>query len=483
MKKLLLKIFSLYFFLFVFSLHAALGKEAQLVLTLDEAIAMAVKSNLGFQINKTDLQSAIAAETMESDTFDTAIKSEFLHQQNNQTSISSGSDEEELSTNWSLTAQKRMLTGTIVDMSWSHERYEINPTSYALDPSYSAEISVGLSQPLIKGRSKRLQTASMEAAGKRVESTTKQLDNKELDLVTSVKNTYWNLFFFSKNIEVKLLSLKLAENLLKETKDKIETGVLAPVEIFQPESVVAKREADVIYAERMLSAAEDDLRLLINQKDWDVRIVTADQPEVIKVLPDSGKILTWCLANHPSIQSANAELEATELLAESAEDSLLPSLSVIGRAGFSGADEQLNDSIQDGLESPKFSWQAGLSFSISLENSLAKGNHISALADLRRAKLNILQLRQKLAFAVREAVRNLATSLKTLEAARKAVLASKKNLQAEEDKFEVGMATTNDVLQAQEEYSLALNSENQALVDHSKSIAELDRLKGTIKRK
>ena len=69
---------------------------------------------------------------------------------------------------------------------------------------------------------------------------------------------------------------------------------------------------------------------------------------------------------------------------------------------------------------------------------------------------------------------------KAVEATIKTSLATQKRLEAQQAKFEVGLATTYDVLVAQESYAQALAGENLSKVQLAIASAELDRIQGLV---
>ena len=129
---------------------------------------------------------------------------------------------------------------------------------------------------------------------------------------------------------------------------------------------------------------------------------------------------------------------------------------------------------------PDNQWQAGITFSMPLQNRTAKGNYRQAKASLNRAKTNAELLRQQTRQTVRTTVRDVQLAIKALEATRKTSLATLKRLEAEQAKFASGRSTTLDVLIAQQAYSQALSQQNLTSINYANSLAELDRIQGLV---
>ncbi len=452
----------------------------EIQLTVDEAVSLALENNLNLKLQKNEVSIGQGVELIEKGVFDSLFEAGVSSQEQRTTSLFTGSEEKEKGTVWNASIKKKLTTGTEIGLIWENETVETDSTFVALDRLYSSAVGISISQQLFKGNSRAVQTTGIRAAEKNTQAATYQVEDQAANLAAQVKSAYWNLVFTRQDIEVKELSLKLAKNLRDETSRKIESGVLAKVEIYQPDSEIARREELLIAAERDIANAEDKLKLLLNSQDWQVLINTEDIPEINSDRPDFEKVLENVLKNRPDIKASDLLVESAEIRKSKAEDDLKPSLVLNGAAGMNGDGDNYSDSVDDSFSDPKFSWQVGLTFQVPLGNRTSKGSLAAARAELLNAKYRAEMLRQEVTRSAREAVRNVNLALKTIEATRKTSLASQKRLEAEQAKFEVGLATANDVLEFQDSYAQALIGEKRALIDLAKARAELDRVQGIV---
>ena len=81
---------------------------------------------------------------------------------------------------------------------------------------------------------------------------------------------------------------------------------------------------------------------------------------------------------------------------------------------------------------------------------------------------------------VRDAVRNLASALQGIEAAERAVAASREQLRAEQIRLEHGESTPFDVLLREEDLVTAESQRITALRIYHGSVTALDRAQGTL---
>ena len=96
------------------------------------------------------------------------------------------------------------------------------------------------------------------------------------------------------------------------------------------------------------------------------------------------------------------------------------------------------------------------------------------------ASLRVKALRQEVTVEVREALRALLLAKESIRASGRAKVASEKRLEAEEERFRLGMAILNDVLRFQQEYADALSSEKRAITDYAGASVMLRRATGTL---
>jgi len=448
-------------------------------LTLVDAVQQALANNLGLQLQKDEVTAAEGAKQAAEGEFDIIATAEGGAQEKEYTPLVPESVKEDETAQWSAGVEKKYITGTEVSVNWNNSRYASEPATF-LDPAYNSGLSIGVRQPLLQGFGIDRQTASIRASEKNLAAASQLVGSEAANLAASVKAAYWNFVYAWQDKTVKELSLTLAQKLLEETQEKINAGKLAEVEIYQPRSEIARREQNLILADRTIGLYEDELKLLLNSKDWVSSYIPADLPSIEPVVPDPRAVEEKALAGRPDLKAAELSIEAARIQEEVAQDNIRPSLALVGSVGQGGTDETYGDSLSDAVESPETEWQAGLTFSVPLQNNTAKGRYRQASAAYSRAKNQAQQLRLTVQKSVRTTVRDVQLAIKAMEATKKTSLATQKRLEAEEVKFAVGRATTFDVLTAQDAYSQALSQEKQSQVAYALALAELDRIQGVI---
>ncbi|MFH0783649.1 MAG: TolC family protein [Pseudomonadota bacterium] len=459
---------------------AEAGPSPGVKLTLTDAVQLALVNNIGLQLQKDDVVSAKGAKEAAEGEFDIIAKSEGGAANKKMTPLVQGYSEEDRTAQWSLGLQEKFTTGTEVSLNWKNSRYSSTPTTTLIDPVYDSGLSLEVRQPLLKGFGVDRQTATLRASEKNVVAATFLVSTEAANLAAKVKGAYWNLVYAWQDKSVKELSLTLARKLLEETEEKIRAGKLASVDIYQPQSEIARREEGLISADRAIGLYEDELKLLLNSKDWHQPFIPTDLPPPAQAPPDLKGVEANALNNRPDLRAAELNIEAAKIQEEVALDNTRPSLAFVGLVGQGGTSDTYDDTLSDAVDSPKTQWQAGLTFSVPLQNSGAKGLYRQAGAAHNKAKNSAQLLRLQVQQSVRTTVRDVQLALKAMEATKKTSLATSKRLEAEQAKFDVGRATTFDVLTAQDAYSQTLSQEKQSQVSYALALAELDRIQGLV---
>ncbi len=454
--------------------------DSSIALSLEQAVKEALKNNLNLDLRRDKQAYAKGASQMAKAKFNSIFSFDIGYQEKNLTPVYSTDTENEDSASWSASLQKAFSFGTEVELKYTNSWLDTDAIGYLFYPLYAQNLTLGISQPLLKGFGTENQTAAIKAAEKHLQAATCMVDSQAAELGAQVKKAYWNLVYARQDIQVKKLSLQLAKRLLEETKEKIKVGQLAEIELYRPQSEVASREKDLISGERAIGTAEDQLKMLMNSRNWFTTIIPSDLPDTTPVNPAVNQVMRNALASRPDIKAANLHVEAAEFQEKNAKNNILPSLNFVASLGVGGKDATYGDTTENTLNGDETSWQVGLNFSIPLENSLAKGKYLQAKSSTREAKNNAKLLKQQVRQLVRTTLRNINLAGKTMEAASKTAYATLKGLEAEEVKFKAGRATTLDVLSAQKSYSTALSMENRSKIEYAKAIADLERIQGII---
>lgn len=140
----------------------------------------------------------------------------------------------------------------------------------------------------------------------------------------------------------------------------------------------------------------------------------------------------------------------------------------------------LGDSLRNIFDGDVYSWSAALIYRVPIGNRAAKTTYGRARLNREKSDTDLRNQEQTIRVEVRRSARGVESGIERVAAARKNVELQKEKLEAEQKKFENGMSTSFEVLTFQNDLATAELSEVQARLDYIKSLAGLERAKGTL---
>ena len=420
--------------------------------------------------------------------------------------------------NWGLEAEvkKKFVTGTSAELKLNGTDSTTDFLFQSLNPQYQSELNLSLTQPLLKDFGIDVGKSMIKIANLNFKISEEQFRKNVMDILYQIEQYYWNLYFQIKDLEAREKSVKLAEDLLREFKIKIEAGTLAPVEIYQAEAEVAERKQDLIVARDLLRDTEDDLKSALNfyekEQYWDLTIIPADAPRPAVIKEELMESMKEAFEYRPDYNQAKMDIEARNIMVKYTKNQVLPRVDIFGTIGTMGlggrgSSETADfmggggffqnlfgkkpdlwsrhwDNVADSMASGDFyNYLIGLKIEFPLGNRFAKSQYSKAKIEAARAVTLLRDLENTVINEVREAVRQVGTETERVEAAKASLRLTQEKLKAEEKKYEVGLSTTHDLLEFQEDLARATSREAMARADYMKSLADLARVKGVLLKK
>ena len=397
-------------------------------------------------------------------------------------------------TDFSASVQQLLPTGGVVSLGLVGENLRTNSTFQTTNPSKTASGTFSFTQPLLRNLGYDTTTWLIRISRNTSDSSYQDLIRAVQSTVSSVEQSYWDLVYALQNLEVKKESLRIAQDLNRITRIKIDVGSLAPIDITQTEVGIATAEQDIITAEGLIGDAQDRLKRLLNfeRTQWSTPIVPTDQVrgETVQVKVDES--LTAAITRRPDVVKQAYVVDSDRIRYEYWKSQTLPQLNFVGSYGTAGlagtffapdptdptgrrlivVDQTgFGDAYSDVLHARNKSWSLGLNFSYPLFNRAARGARGFSRYALEADRSLLTTTQQNVVVEVRAAARAIDTAARQIVAAQKGRELAERNLDAEKKKFDNGMSTTFQVNQVQRDLSVARTTELQALAGYRKALA------------
>ncbi len=465
-----------------------------LKLDLIGAYQLALARNLNLHVGRYDIAIANSNVRGQGGIFDPTLWANinFNSTTSPTSTILEGADVAESDTmRFGLGVNQLLPSGTELGLSWSSLRGETNSQFYFLNPRWDANLNITLTQPLLNGFGTIATRSQIIIAENYRDQATVGFEVQIIQLLANVELAYWEVVATREAIAVTEQSLELAERLLEETRQRVEVGTSAPIDMVQSEATVATRKQELIYAYNAAANAEDNLKGLLGfdlPHEWQVKIEATDSYNADPLLPDLEESIEIALRKRPAIIQQELELERLNHNVRVARTMAMPRLDLTGSYGWGGVSgtgtiedpetgepitirEGWGDAAQQVFEFDFPRWTLGLQYSVPIGNHRAKEQLAATRYQRDRSGAQLDALKQEITRQVRFAVRALEDGAAAIDAAVASSRLAVRNLEAEQTKFDNGLSTNFQVSEIQDALASAQFAEIQARVAYRKSIA------------
>lgn len=495
-------------FLFIFFALAAtfLFSPAcfALELTLERAKIIALENNRDVKVGMRSVDSARGELTSRKGAYDPSFTfSASYRDAKTPTTITFIEDEEisEKILSFGSELSGKLPTGTFYKLyDLDVRRTETNSPLESLSPVWNASLGFSVGQELLRGFGLDSDRVSVTVSSRDRDISVYEFERVVASTLFEVEKDYWNVIAATRGHDLEKKAYELALDLENRTRIRYEAGVLPRVALTQAASETAARKVTLINSENRLAASMDVLRNRL-ALPLDEELEIESSPSVPYVASDEASALKRAFESRPELRRAKKEVEKNEVLKSFHSRQRLPSLSVEGKLEYAGTGGEENPSriiFGDTFssDSPRFDdpsdaysnirdrefpdWSVTGTLSFPLFNKEARGAYARASAELQKSLINYEKQKDEVRLEVRNAVRELESGARRIEAARLSAKLAAEVLRNEEEKFKAGLSTAREILEAQRDMVRAEAEKISALAAYSIALAELERAKGTI---
>jgi outer membrane protein len=384
-------------------------------------------------------------------------------------------------------------------VNFNNTRLETTQSTALRNPSYTSFFQAQYTQPLL--RNFRIDQTRSTLMIQTLQAQITDLNLRSTLTITeaAVRNAYWDLVFAIDNVEAARRNLELSSKLVQDNRAKVEIGTMAPIDVVQAQAEEATRRQALVTAQATRRTNELALkRLIVSGTDddlWTAIIEPTDRPETTPEPIDLEGAVRSALANRVDLLVAKRSLEQNEIGLKNLRNATLPALDLIGLYNLQGRGGTL---IQrepgnigggiigtvpggyfDALRSlgswTAPTWSVRLNLSYPLGQSTQEANYARARVQVTQTQAQVRQAELIIATEVTNAALNVQNALEAVQASGVARELSEQRLQAAQSKFEVGMATNFEVVQAQRDLADSRSLELRNILNYRKAIVDFQR--------
>lgn len=318
------------------------------------------------------------------------------------------------------------------------------PSAGGVTERNAATAGINLSQPVWTGGRVG---AAVSAAEAEVLAGREGLRRVESEVLGAVIAAYVDVRRDQEALRIRQDNVQVLRRQLDESDARFEVGEITRTDVAQSQARLAAAEAQMRSAEAQLAISRAAYAAVVGQNPGDLQA----EPPLAGVLPPSVEAAYLAAErNNPQVRQAIYNAEAAEARVAAARAERMPNLTVTGGLGWSGLAEPFEPSDYSRNISGRATLTVPL-FTGGLTNSRVR----AALARENAAELNVEQQRRAALQSVTRAWSQLLAARANIGSTDEQVRAARIAAEGVRQEQQVGLRTTIDVLNAEQELRAA----------------------------
>lgn len=337
-----------------------------------------------------------------------------------------------------------------------------------------------LDQPIYYGGALR---AGLNLARSTRELGTYSFEDVKDNIIVETKKAFFNYLQTSELLSLRKRSVELAEANVKDTRLKMEQGLRSRTDVLRWEVQLADESSKLIQAENSLALASISLKNVLGvefSNQYNIVPVSPEHfswiykrcQELVKVEEESlFDMATRAAEHHPIAKIASSDIRLKSAQVDVAKSFFKPQVSLNYNFGWRQNDTLALDDYQ--------TWSASLQISLSIFNGFGDiWNLKQSERELQASREAQKLAKRTLAVQLIAAFYKVKSALARIRVADKGLDQAKENLRIVKDKFDLGMATNIELIDAQVTLTSSDINQINSRYDLLIAVAELERSLG-----
>jgi outer membrane protein TolC len=373
--------------------------------------------------------------------------------------------------------QKQLRDGVLLAPTVSSMRTSLS--SLPNDASNRTTVGLNVTVPLLKDRRGVLTAAPERAAEDGYEASRLTLQHATAETLFDTAVAYWNYLAAQKRVAAYASSEARAQQLVEDTRILVDASERAPADLVQMRGNGAAKRVTRMAAEQSLAEARQQLGLAMGAPAVDIAALPAASTDFPSSSTDRGcqavdDLRATAAGQRADLAALHRRQRSADVLLEAARHDLRSRLDLLMGVGYTGLQpgagyNRFLSSVYGNVPGVDFSFQ--FSHQMAAANVGAKGRLLQSLSIRDEQRIAEDDLRRHIAAAVDLACDSLNRSRLVRHESETAVSLLQTTVQSEIRKFQLGMATLFDVIQAQDGLTNAMLGDIAAEQGYAVAIA------------
>jgi outer membrane protein len=224
-------------------------------------------------------------------------------------------------------------TGTNFSVTFDTTRSSTNLSDVVFNPALNPIMTATLSQPLLNGFGLLPNTRYIIEARNSIKVANSQFAQQVIATVTQTSNDYWELVYDRENVKVQEAAVGVSQKLYQDNKKQLEIGTMAPLDVLTAESQLATDQQNLIVAQTTRLQQEtvllnDITKNLLTKDVAGIEIIPTtgiSTPDLVENIPLQDAVQeAW--KKRPELYQADLNLKNAGIEVKATANGLLPSL-------------------------------------------------------------------------------------------------------------------------------------------------------------
>ena len=397
-------------------------------------------------------------------------------------------------------AQNLYRGGGNYTVGWTNSRRAALSANNFRNPQFNSNLAFSVTQPVMRGF--RIDSTRAALRTNRISQQNDEISLQSTIATTAAntRNAYWDLVFAIQAVDAAQGSLDISNKLVQDNQARVEIGTLAPIDIKSAQAESANRRLTLVQAQATVRTSELALkRLIVSGTDdpiWTSSLNPVDRPAATPEPINVDAAVQRALRERTDLQQSLNNLKISDINLQNEVDATRPQLNLTANYGLTGLGGPFTPTVRDpitglvvpqaqvnsgyvdalrnivGLDAPQFT--VGFTFAYPLGKSAQQATVARSKLSLDQSQATLKALQLQIATDVANAALTVQSSLESVQASQTARELAQDKLNAMQSKFDVGMSTNYEVVQAQRDFADAQNNELRSLLNYRKALVNFE---------
>jgi outer membrane protein len=391
--------------------------------------------------------------------------------------------------------------GTQLGVTFDNTRLTSNTARYTYNPMLNSSLGFTITQPLLRGFGIELNRRYIHIAKNNQKIADLVFRQQVIDTVAGIARLYTDLVSLNEDLKVRRETLRLADRLLEDNKNKVEQGQQAPIEVTRAQAQVAASRQALVSAEGLVEQQELIVKTaltrggLTNPGIRTAHIIATDTVTVpeTEAAESVENLIAEAVRDRPDLAQAGIQVQNSQISLKGSLNALRPELDVVGTVQNGGLSGDINPAaapLTSGataypggygtalgqiFKNNFPTYAVGLQLNLPLRNRVAQADAVRDELQVRQSQLRRQQFEDQVRLDVTDAYVAMQQARAAYEAAVQSRILQEQSVKVEQETFDVGLATNYLVIQYQTYLAQARSTEVAAKGAYAKAKIALDR--------